>query len=200
MLHFPDFSDYEAITCKGDGSTAKARLGDFVWYDSNENGIQDPNEMGVPGVSIRLFDAQQNSLASTQTDTNGHYQFNNLTPGNYKLLFDPNSLQQGYVISPKDQGGNDAKDSDANAQGWVTSITLPAGVNNTTVDMGIYRKLTCRSGFHLYRNDSNSHRGVHMYDGGLTHLEITSTFGNTLHNPSKVDFSLQQFSGSMHRW
>ena len=67
-----------------------ARLGDFVWLDANNNGLQDNNEMGVNGVTVTLFRDLNNSgsydagdllLGTKQTGPNGYYEFNGLTPG-----------------------------------------------------------------------------------------------------------------------
>ena len=48
-------------------------LGDFVWYDTNNNGRQDAGEPGVPDVEVRLLDCQGGSWFSTTTDTDGKY-------------------------------------------------------------------------------------------------------------------------------
>lgn len=43
-------------------------------------------ERGIEGVTIRLLDAQNSSVAETQTDTNGSYEFTNLRPGQYSVV------------------------------------------------------------------------------------------------------------------
>ncbi|MDQ2695539.1 MAG: hypothetical protein M3Z21_09235 [Pseudomonadota bacterium] len=61
-----------------------ARLGDFVWNDLNENGIQDPGEPGIDGVKVTLFDANTlQMVAMTLTASGGQYLFDNLDPGDY---------------------------------------------------------------------------------------------------------------------
>jgi hypothetical protein len=62
------------------GFTRPAALGDFVFNDLNNNGIQDPNETGISGVTVRLFDGGNNQVGSTTTGVNGGYVFTNLTP------------------------------------------------------------------------------------------------------------------------
>ena len=64
-------------------------LGDFVWEDLNANGIQDAGEPGVPDVPVELFDGAGNPVASTTTDANGEYLFENLLPGDYYVVFTP---------------------------------------------------------------------------------------------------------------
>ena len=113
-----------------------ASLGDFVWLDVNANGVQDVGELGVPGVSVALYDAANVAVGLTTTDVNGEYAFTGLTPGVYHLGF---AIPLGYVASPQDRGGNDARDSDVNAaSGRTIPTTLVAGENDLTWDLGIY--------------------------------------------------------------
>jgi hypothetical protein len=55
-------------------------IGDFVWCDLNDDGVQDPGEPGVAGVVVDLSCADGSSN-STVTDANGFYLFQNITPG-----------------------------------------------------------------------------------------------------------------------
>ena len=113
-----------------------ASIGDFVWYDANDNGIQDIGEVGVPGVTVELLDCAGNVLATTLTDANGYYLFANLTPGDYRIHF---VLPEGDEFSPMDQGSDDAVDSDADVTTGLTACTtLDAGENDMTWDAGIF--------------------------------------------------------------
>lgn len=113
-----------------------ASIGDFVWKDSNRNGIQDADETGVENVTVHLMDCMGNVLATTTTDANGHYLFANLTPGNYNIHF---VLPVGYLFSPAGQGGDPAKDSDADpATGMATCTTLDGNEVDLSWDAGIY--------------------------------------------------------------
>ncbi|HMQ07005.1 MAG TPA: SdrD B-like domain-containing protein [Saprospiraceae bacterium] len=58
-------------------------IGDFVWNDKNANGIQDANEMGIPGVGIQLFNEKGQLLKSTISDLDGKYSFQSIAPGKY---------------------------------------------------------------------------------------------------------------------
>jgi hypothetical protein len=115
---------------------APAALGDFVWNDTNQNGIQDAGESGIADVTVRLLDCEGNVIDSTTTDANGYYLFSDLDPGSYSVEF---VLPNGYVFSPRDQGADDAKDSDPNTTTGVTGCyTLAEGETNLTVDAGMY--------------------------------------------------------------
>ncbi|MCB0044461.1 MAG: hypothetical protein KDD92_03430 [Caldilineaceae bacterium] len=69
-----------------------AALGDRVWIDTNGDGVQDTEEVGVEGVQLTLFSPGPDGLfgtaddvneGTTTTDEQGNYLFDNLTPGAY---------------------------------------------------------------------------------------------------------------------
>lgn len=51
-------------------------IGNYVWLDDNENGIQDPNELPVKNLQLVLLDRNCNAVATTTTDNYGYYVFN----------------------------------------------------------------------------------------------------------------------------
>jgi SdrD B-like domain/Secretion system C-terminal sorting domain len=133
----------------------KGAIGDFVWNDINNNGIQDAGEPGVPGVTMKLYDPGPDGLvgggddillATTTTDANGYYVFPNLDPAKYFVVATPVA---GYTNSTKDAGTNDTKDSDfgngigAYAGSYVspvsTLLSTAGGVTrDMTIDLGIH--------------------------------------------------------------
>ena len=116
---------------------AKASIGNYVWEDKNYNGLQDANEAGINNVTVKLLSSAGAVLATTTTDVNGAYGFTGLNPGDYKVqVVTPN----GYFITKKDIGANDALDSDIDSSGTTVLTTLTAGENDTTWDAGLYRK------------------------------------------------------------
>ncbi|MGQ0722879.1 MAG: SdrD B-like domain-containing protein [Candidatus Eiseniibacteriota bacterium] len=54
-------------------------IGDFVWCDANDDGVQDPGEPGIPGIVVNLD--CDGALASTVTDANGYYLFTGVPTG-----------------------------------------------------------------------------------------------------------------------
>jgi SdrD B-like domain/Ig-like domain CHU_C associated len=114
-------------------------LGDLVFFDKNRDGIQDAGENGVGNVEVRLFDANNNLLATTTTDpATGLYKFENLGLGTYTVEFVKSTLPASYVFSPANQG-DDTKDSDADvANGRTSPIVISSpGSSNTTIDAGV---------------------------------------------------------------
>ncbi len=117
-------------------STEPVSIGNSVWYDTNQNGIQDSGETGVPGVTVQLHRADDSLVATTTTDVNGTYEFNSLVPGDYYLSFTPAA---GYIIGPQDAGTDDSRDSDVNATTGRTIVTtLVAGEDDGTWDLALY--------------------------------------------------------------
>jgi SdrD B-like domain len=72
-------------------------IGDLVWEDINQNGIQDVGEGGFPNVTVNLYDKSGNKIASTVTDLNGHYLFSGLCAGDYTVAVDQTTLPSGFV-------------------------------------------------------------------------------------------------------
>ncbi len=114
----------------------RATVGDFVWKDINRNGIQDANEPGLAGVTVRLYDCSDVLFASTITDNSGHYSFPNIIPGSYYVKF---FLPTGYIFSPQTQGSNISVDSDPDVStGKAACRALVAGQNEITWDAGMF--------------------------------------------------------------
>ncbi len=113
-----------------------SRIGDFVWDDLNQNGIQDPGEPGVEGVAIELRLGTFFVIDDTVTDANGFYEFTDLTQGTYSLVF--SNIPAGYNFSPMNAGNDDELDSEALANGETPQIALAHGVDLMNIDVGIF--------------------------------------------------------------
>jgi len=144
---------------------APASLGDRVWDDLNEDGIQDTNEPGVGGVKVVLYSSNGNRLDSTTTDPQGYYLFNNLTPGNYRVGFD---LPPSFSFSPIDAASDDV-DSDADPlTGLSPLVNLVAGENELDVDAGMYQP-KAKIGDYVWEDDDKDGEqdGSEMGIGGV---------------------------------
>ncbi|NNM30440.1 MAG: hypothetical protein HKO57_13040, partial [Akkermansiaceae bacterium] len=130
----------EANTNTDAGFYKPSSISDYVWNDINGNGVQDGGaEAGIDGVTVNLLDPDNGFavLATTTTAGGGAYSFTGLGEGNYVVEF---VTPGGYVITPQDQGGDDALDSDAApANGRTATIVLAADTDNTDVDAGFFQ-------------------------------------------------------------
>lgn len=116
------------------GANCDSTIGDYVWNDIDRDGIQDPEETGIPGVTVELYDCAGNQIDTTTTDANGLYSFT-VAPCAYQVKF---ILASGMVFSPANVG-DDAVDSDADpTTGMTECTTLDLGENDLTWDAGMY--------------------------------------------------------------
>jgi uncharacterized repeat protein (TIGR01451 family) len=120
-----------------------ANLGDRVWYDTNNNGVQDSGEPGISGVTVQLYDPGPDGVigggddvlvATTTTNDSGNYAFNNVVADTYFVQF---VQPTGYSFTAQDAGADNV-DSDANVStGQTGLITLTGGSTNTDMDAGL---------------------------------------------------------------
>lgn len=133
-------------------------LGNLVWSDANLNGVRDASEAGVPNATVYLYRDDNNDnlpdnaqIATTTTDANGLYYFNNLGAGNYIVGV---VIPTGYVrgtVSLNDPDDNIDNDNNgryligANAPGSIVrtmAITLAPGTEPTNDGDGSNGNLT----------------------------------------------------------
>ena len=57
-----------------DDAGSSGSLSGTVWYDLNADGVPDPGEPGIPGISVRLI-GKRTMMDSTVTDPDGSYRF-----------------------------------------------------------------------------------------------------------------------------
>ncbi len=159
-----------------------ASLGNYVWIDLDQDGIQDATEPGVPGVMITLLDESGNAVATTTTDATGKYLFPGLQPGNYAVQF--SNLPSGYQITGQNTdatGINGVGNSDANTtNGKTVEVTLLANTINLNLDGGIYSTTTAAVGNYVW-NDVN---GNGIQDSGEPGIPgVTVTLYDNTNNP-----------------
>ena len=121
-------------------------LGDYVFFDADADGIQDPEEAPVEGAVVTLFNAAGDELATDTTDENGLYLFDDLTPGDYFVQVTTPEADfpdaPAFVFTTPNLGSDDATDSDVDENGTSDVVTLLSGADNLTVDAGITRLAT----------------------------------------------------------
>ena len=127
---------------------ALAALGDYVWVDTNNNGVQDDGNTGLNDVTVKLLSGSGSDVLdgsgtpiTTVTANNpvggkpGWYEFPGLPAGSYIVQF---VRPDGYSFTTPYEGGNSATDSNAAiATGKSEAVTLAPGQTNMTIDAGL---------------------------------------------------------------
>ncbi|MBV6427189.1 MAG: hypothetical protein KIPDCIKN_01704 [Haliscomenobacter sp.] len=129
----------------------KSQLGNYVWVDRNQNGLQDePPGDGVNGIRVILVKSTDNikgngddmRIDTTYTVNDfsgdpGYYLFPGLDAGRYYVIFDLTTLPPTTAVTIQN-AGNDALDSDADpVMGMTDLVNLGLPEENLTLDMGI---------------------------------------------------------------
>ena len=118
----------------------KVSVGNFVWIDSDADGIQDQGEPGLAGAILTLTNMSGNPVTnvlgqvvgSQTTASNGAYLFENLPPGQYKVNI---TYPAGYQATTAGAGSDLAVDSSTDT---ATSVNLPNnGDADLTLDFGV---------------------------------------------------------------
>ncbi len=114
-----------------------ASIGGKTWHDVNEDGVFDPGEQPIAGITVELVDLGTAQLAgSLQTDQAGQYLFEGLKPGRYQVRFDVASY---WRLSPKDQGSDETLDNDAEpGTGLADAVQLLSGEQRRFLDAGMF--------------------------------------------------------------
>ncbi|MBA4608453.1 carboxypeptidase regulatory-like domain-containing protein [Aeromicrobium sp. Marseille-Q0843] len=156
-----DSSTWEAATVPGelqqDGDrdptldfgfvTKSYAIGDRVWIDTDKDGIQGSGEKSLPGVTVELLDEDGAVLATTTTDRDGRYAFDELAAGTYRVRFTLTPEQQRtYEFTQRDAGGDDALDSDADPANGLTVVIVLDDSNAALQGDYEHREITATQG------------------------------------------------------
>ena len=123
--------------CTVNPEISNSLVGDYVWFDSNLDGLQTFGEQGVPNVEVIIsrLDTLVERFAVTQTDASGRYFFP-VPPGQFKITF---QVPAGMVLTkPNEFSLNDSLDSDVDRKSRMTApFTVLKGTTNFTFDAGL---------------------------------------------------------------
>jgi uncharacterized repeat protein (TIGR01451 family)/LPXTG-motif cell wall-anchored protein len=153
-------------------------IGDYVWFDTNRDGLQSTGEPVVPGVVVNLYAEDGVTLvSSTTTDEHGFYSFVDLIPGaTYVVEF----VKPSGSTFTTPTAGDTAADSNADLVTGRVTVVAPAEGNNSasepddpTIDAGLVQlNLTLTK---TLTSDANVHPGD------------TVTYSLVPHNDGPVD-------------
>lgn len=142
------------------GFVSLVSLGDYVWIDSNKNGIQDESETGLNGVTVNLYRlesaedsldglepyATQITATNDASGTDGYYCFTGLPKGLYVVEFDMDGVKTGgytasYAFTTAEAGSfgadSDAKHSQDGSGTVMYTDVIDLQADNMTIDAGV---------------------------------------------------------------
>ncbi len=120
---------------------AAGTVGSCVWEDINANGILEPGEPPVADVAVNLYTADGELYASTSTDDQGNYQFDDVPLDIYFLEFiAPEDLE--FTFPNVGNETNDSDVDDSNGPGTTALFTVEAGQYIDDIKAGLYRCVT----------------------------------------------------------
>ena len=135
QIHTSDTFNVIAQTQNSDvdlGIFRKSTVGNYVWLDQNQNGIQDSNESGINDVIVRLFEASGKKIGEIQTrynpefQTDGYFEFNDLKPGYYYLQF-TNTLGLAFTQANAGTIDFDCDVTESNGPGTTDQFLINSG-------------------------------------------------------------------------
>ncbi|MCI5131405.1 MAG: hypothetical protein D3904_07725, partial [Candidatus Electrothrix sp. EH2] len=164
-------------------------IGDRIWNDANGDGVQDPDEAGIGGVTVALQDGSGNPILDSDnnpvtavTAPDGSYTFPDLPPGDYKVAVTP---PPGSTLTgdPDEAGACSICDNTT-----TTAMTITAaGEVIMTADFGYQYNAGTTSdiGDRIY--NSNTDAGIENVtvvlkdaDGNIIAQDTTDSNGNYL--------------------
>ena len=164
----------ETSSGTGDGTVKTYRLGDYVWNDANQNGIQDEGEDPIEDVVVTLRNSNGDVVKTGVTDKYGNYLFTGLPNGTYTIEFVP---PEGYLPTAVGSGTDRTIDSN----GEIVDVTIN-GADNFTIDSGFYQPTpeptpvpaTYELGDYVW-NDSNKDGIQNSNEVGIAGVKVTLT-------------------------
>src|SRR5579871_1588901 len=158
-------------------SNCNGQIGDFVWNDANNNGIQDAGELGIPNVVLNLYDSTgTNVLATTTTDANGVYSFGGVCSGTYSVQV-MSGIPAGFTPTTSNAGADRTVDS--NGSPALVTLATNQSVDNT-IDFGYIPPAQGSIGDFVWydQNQNGIQDAGEPGINGVT-VQLTDSLGNT---------------------
>ncbi|WP_072335318.1 MULTISPECIES: SdrD B-like domain-containing protein [unclassified Paenibacillus] len=121
-------------------TSPRGSIGDYVWLDRDEDGVQDAGEPGINGLTVKLFTSPEGSpLAQTVTRDKdgkpGYYLFQGLPAGDYYVQF---VIPADYGVTLANASGEATDSNKTDASGFTEKITIGTGSwHDLTIDLGL---------------------------------------------------------------
>ena len=141
-------------------------VGDYVWWDTNRDGLQSTGESPVPGIAVTLYAADGTTVLGTATtDATGHYAFTGLKPSTaYVIGFDKSSQPGASYTKPN--AGTPSDTSNSKTTDVKDSDAVPADATATIAKVSFTSEA---SGLNLATADKADNPGI---DAGLVKFNL----------------------------
>jgi uncharacterized repeat protein (TIGR01451 family) len=156
------------------------RLAGSVYVDSNGNGVRDPGEPGIAGVTVTLSGSDTHGTPvnrTATTDASGAYLFNDLLPSNgagYTL----GETQPTAYADGAEHAGNLGGSAGATGTSTIGGIVLAAGGQGSAYDFGELTGGIAGSAYVDADNDGVRDASENGIAGVTIHLTGTDVDGN----------------------
>lgn len=141
-------------------------IGDRVWFDFNDTGIQDDNTVGIPGVVVTVTNTSNpTEFYTTTTDFDGYYSFANLGDGEWTVTF---GTPDGMLSTSSDM---------ANVLAGNGSVGLSATVE---IDEGVVTHINsqeCNNSCDLNIDSSFRYAGTNSLSGTICLDDASDVLG-----------------------
>jgi len=164
---------------------APIEIGNYVWDDTNGNGVQDPDEPALEGVKVKLYEGTKLRGTAT-TDADGHYYFGG--PDDTNAHVKPNTAYQlridladpkldGKPATQKDATADNADSDGDNGElnpgfSTIAYTTGNAGQNNHDLDFGFGKNVVVSIGSIVW-NDVNKNGLQDQGEAGIKGATVT---------------------------
>ncbi len=175
------------------GYNYSGKIGDTLFYDTNNSGTQDGIEGGAPGAIVALFNDVNNNgefdpgtdtiVTTKTTDAGGHFLFDNLPGGNYMVI-----AEEQTVVAPPSSSNAGLYGYMVGTAGTKKAITLAAGGQNLNADFGFIEAAEVEGDvFHDVNHNGIKDPGEPGIPNVTATLSGTDTNGNAVNLTTTTD-------------
>ena len=142
----------------------------FTWFDTDQDGLVDDTEMGIPDVKVYLRDADSLLISETTTDFEGLYKFESLESGTYILNFD---RVDGLIYTTAKAAVGTTTDSDVReSDGFTRFYNLGDDQQLAGINAGYKTETGTASISGLAWLDENSNGLIGLSEQGIANVKV----------------------------